>query len=70
MEKILDFFEENFNLSIPDREWRLNCILKHQAKFYRKKKPLERELFSDEQIRTIDERIRQTQVILIIIIIY
>ena len=62
MRNLLEFFEKNFELEFPDKEWRLDCLLKHQAKFFRKKKAQPKDLFSKEQIQMIDEKIRQVQV--------
>jgi len=61
MQKVLEFFKQNFEIQIPDEDWRLDCLIKHQAKFFRKKKPLEKELFSKAQIKEIDERVMQAQ---------
>ena len=62
MRKLLSFFENEFSLEFPDKEWRLDCLLKHQAKFFRKKKAQPKDLFSKEQIEMIDSRVRQVQV--------
>ena len=62
MRKLLTFFENEFSLQFPDKEWRLDCLLKHQAKFFRKKKAQPKDLFSKEQIEMIDSRVRQVQV--------
>merc|ERR1712130_434997 len=57
-----EFFTENFSLDIPDAQWRLECLLKHQTKSYRKKKPMTDELFSKQHILSIDEQIRKAQI--------
>ena len=62
MRKLLSFFENEFSLEFPNKEWRLDCLLKHQAKFFRKKKAQPKDLFSNEQIEMIDSRVRQVQV--------
>jgi len=45
MDEFLDWYEENFQISVPDRENRLACLTASQGAFYRKKEPLKFDIF-------------------------
>ena len=54
MGKFLDWYEDHFNITVPDRAHRLACLAESQGAFYRKKEPLKFEIYKPEQKMTID----------------
>jgi hypothetical protein len=59
MVQILDFFEENYNFTTADRDRRLACLtMMDDNKMHRKSNPIKKELFSDEAIEFIEEKMR------------
>ena len=52
MSKFLDWYRDNFQIDIPDRENRLACMSESQGAFYRKKEPLKFDIFKPKMKTT------------------
>ncbi|CAG5110267.1 Oidioi.mRNA.OKI2018_I69.chr2.g4682.t1.cds [Oikopleura dioica] len=59
MSKFLDWYSDNFQIEIPDRENRLSCMSESQGAFYRKKEPLKFEIFKPKMKTTVNYYIKR-----------
>ena len=62
MGEFLDWYEENFKISVPDRENRLACLSESQGAFYRKKEPLKFDIFKASMKTDVNYYIRRALV--------
>ena len=62
MGQFLDWYGENFKISVPDRENRLACLSESQGAFYRKKEPLKFDIFKASMKTDVNYYIRRALV--------
>jgi hypothetical protein len=60
MRKVVEFYRDNFNIPLPDAEHRLECLLKQEVKFHRKKTDLG-DIWPADKIPQLDNGIREMQ---------
>ena len=63
MRKVVDWYRDHFKIPLEDAEHRLDCLLKQEVKFHRKKTDLG-DIWPADKIPGLDKGIREMQVIL------